>query len=529
MMHCRVIAFLLPVVLLACAGGRREAERIAQPALQMDVDSVGSHSVWIDLKLVNAQKAWLWAVTGDLADKTAEQIRTNGKAFDAGLHLEYGVLQPSTDYILYACAEGENGRLGAVVKTTFQTWKGGLYAWEESRTKVPFFADMALLYGAAGRTPKYWSRDRLKSFVTWTDPDTGEEKWLFDAFLILEGRTSDYPPRSYAVGARDWSNPSIAMPAANQADALTFLDYWFNSENGLPALDALTGEAIARIGEPVAKTKIIVMMPDIAPRERYNVVGSSTTYWGKLQGVQTDFSQPAQRRAAYFWYVDEVRKRFAEAGFQHIELGGFYIMSEELPSTRSGVGGRGGDTVNGVLLDGWEGGYKAWDEVFPMVSDYIHRYRESVCWIPYRAAAGYRYWTEFGIDYAWMQPNYYWDTFGVNPMSSFFSEIARYNLAMELEFDDMMMPHPRDRQASEYTKEKDGKTVTETWEDYANRWRSYIEGMKSAGVYGVKPIAMYQDTDSFNHLRQSSDPVDNEAFHELCRLIANDPLKANNR
>ena len=54
---------------------------------------------------------------------------------------------------------------------------------------------------------------------------------------------------------------------------------------------------------------------------------------------------------------------------------------------------------------------------------------------------------------------------------------------MELEFDDMMMQHPTDRSESEYTKEKDGVTVTETYQDYANRWRGYVEGMQNAPVY----------------------------------------------
>lgn len=524
-----IITVLLSFLLCACVGAQQQpTTRVGNPAVSVEVDSVGSSFVRLDVQLASAEKAWLMVLKGRETVSSAEELKEKGRSFAQGLHVWDG-LEFDTQYTVFACAESSDGRLGIVESTSFKTWAGDLYAWEKNRTGIPFFADLALLYGGQYRTPRDWTEERLRPFVTWTDPETGQEKWLFDAFLALEMRTASYPPHTYVVGMKDWEDPSMAMRAADQADAMKFLDYWFAEGNGFRALDKVVVEAIGRIGAPKASIKVIVMMPDISIHERYNVPASSTTYWGKVGGRQLDFSSVEDRRQAYYWYVDEVRRRFSQAAFQHIELGGFYIMTEELPNMRSGKGGRGGDMIDGQMRDGWEVKAKAWDDVFPAVSEYIHQYHESVCWIPYRAAAGYRYWKEFGIDYAWMQPNYYWDTFGANPMSSFFPAINTYDLAMELEMDDLMMPHPVDRKASEYTKEKDGKTVTETWKDYSGRWRAYIEGMQSAGVYGRKPLALYQDTDSFNHLLKSSDPEAQAAFQELCRLIAEDPLKEKNR
>ena len=312
------------------------------------------------------------------------------------------------------------------------------------------------------------------------------------------------------------------MRSANQKDASDWLDYWFAEGNGFTALDAAVGETVDRIGPPPVTPKVIVMMPDIPAHERYNDLSSSTTYWGAVNGRQLDFSNPSDRVAAYCWYVDEVRARFAEASFQNIELGGFYIMSEELASMRSGVGGRGGDTVDGQLRDGWEVTVKAWDDIFPAVSNYIHPYKEAVVWIPYRSAAGYRYWKDFGIDYAYMQPNRFWDSNNVNPMSSFFTQIATYKLNMELEFDDRLMKHPVDASDSSYKEGEDYNT-------YRGRWREYIDGMKNADVYGHKQLAVYMGGDSFNHLRESPYVDEKALFNEFCRLIANDPLKENNR
>lgn len=389
--------------------------------------------------------------------------------------------------------------------------------------QIPYFADLALIYGGGARNPMYWDKERLAGHVTWTDPSTGEEKWLFDAFLMLDMRTPDLSdPHALGLGLRDWSNNSIPMKSASKADASAWLDYWFMEDNGFTALDQAVGEAASRIGPAPVSRKVIVMMPDIPAHERYNIYTSSTTYWGSVDGKVLDFSKPEDRLAAYCWFVDEVRARFEKAAFKNIELGGFYIMTEELPSMRSGVGGAGGDTVGGELRDGWEVEAKAWDDVFPAVSNYIHKKDEAVVWIPYRRAAGFRYWKDFGIDYAYMQPNRFWDTKNVNPMDSFFQQISEYQLNMELEFDDRVMRHPVDASDSSY---KDG----EDYNTYRTRWREYVDGMKRENVYGVKQLAVYMGADSFNHLRSSRDPEEQELFNEFCRLIAEDPLKANNR
>lgn len=514
-----LLFLLLGIALLACSSHNEEQPRTGDPVVRVTVDSLGSKAARFKVELMNAGSAWLLARTGRSDTPSAARLKEEGRRFSAGKAL-YDGLEQDTEYTLFYCAEGEGARFGGVEKLSFKTTSGDLYSWEKDRSGVPFFADMALTYGGLStRQPAIWTEDRLRAFVTWTDPATGEEKWLFDAFLALEMRTSQ--PRSYVLGLKDWNDPNLGMLAARQEEASAFLDYWFDPANGFSALDRLVGEAITRIGPPQASIKVIVMMPDIPVHERYNVPESSTTYWGKVGGRQLDFSNAEDRRQAYYWFIDETRRRFSEAAFQSIELGGFYIMSEELASSRPGTGEN--------RQDGWEIKTKAWDDIFPAVSDYIHQFNESVCWIPYRSAPGYRYWTEFGIDYAWMQPNYYWDTFGVNPISSFFSQIATYNLAMELEFDDLMMQNPVDRSASSYTKERNGVTKTETYQDYAKRWRGYIEGMQNASVYGNRQLALYQDTDSFNHLRKSSSMADKDAFNTLCRLIAEDPLKAKNK
>lgn len=516
-----LLSLAAAAMLFACGTDEPSSTPAGKPAANLTVGTAGTTSVEVELKLVNASQAWLAALPETVDAPDAASLKASGTSFGAGKS-SLGGLVPGTQYVLYCCPEAQDGTLGSVTGAAFKTMSAEPYVWEKSRSDIPFFADLALIYGGGSRNPKYWTPERLRSHVSWTDPDTGAEKWLFDAFLMLEGRTPTYPPHAFLLGLKDWDDNTKGMLNCTKDDEIDWLDYWFLENNGFVALDQVVGEVAARIGEPPVRRKVIVMMPDLAVHERYNITSASTTYWGEVDGRKLDFSNPADRVAAYCWYVDEVRRRFAEADFANIELGGFYIMTEELPSYRSGIGGAGGDTIDGVLYDGWEVEAKAWDQVYPAVSDYVHLYKEAVVWIPYRVAAGYRYWQDFGIDYAYMQPNRFWDTSGVNPMSTFWGQISTYKLNMELEFDDRLMVNPVDAADSDY---KEGEDYT----TYRKRWREYIDGMQNAGVYGSKILAYYMGSDSFNHIRQSSNAEEIAIYNEFCRLVAENPQKANNR
>ena len=335
------------------------------------------------------------------------------------------------------------------------------------------------------------------------DPGDGKEKWLFDAFLALEGCTPD-ARKTFMLGVHEYGSQT-GKRAADKADAQNFLDWWFRDGNGFNALDAAVEDAAARIGAPPSPRYVIMMMPDLSIHERYNDSSSSTLYWGTApDGHKLNFANPGERAAAYHWWIDAVRERFDKAGYKHIRLGGFYIMTEELPTKRPGLPGLGDDG-----MDGWEQDAKMWEDVFPEVSNYIHLAGESVAWIPYRNAAGYRYTDELGIDYTYMQPNLLWaDDPTRYSMDTYFPLLESFNLGMELEFDD---------------------NILSGGDLYRNRWKEYMDGCRSRGVWGRKPLALYQDTDSFNNFRLSKDPEAQDIFTDLCSLIAEDPLKNNNR
>jgi len=117
-----------------------------------------------------------------------------------------------------------------------------------------------------------------------------------------------------------------------------------------------------------------------------------------------DFAKGADRVAACKWYIDQVRRRFDEGNYQYVELAGFYPISEEIVTPG----------------DGYCHELKKSEEVIPQVAEYLHSINQSFCWIPYNRAAGYTKWKEMGIDYAYMQPNHYWDDKGAQAAVTLF-------------------------------------------------------------------------------------------------------------
>lgn len=189
------------------------------------------------------------------------------------------------------------------------------------------------------------------------------------------------------------------------------IDYWFAGGSGMDALEGAVKDTSARLGAPPSKRKVIMVLPDPIIYKVYDGKGNgkgdpgSTVYWGELNGRKMDFSTAEDRIAAYKWYVDEVRRRFDLGNYQYIDLAGFYIISEELVTPG----------------DGWNHELKKSDEIIPPLAEYLHAINQSLNWVPYNRAAGYKKWQQLGVDYAYMQPNYFWE--GQKSLSQFFSDV----------------------------------------------------------------------------------------------------------
>ena len=385
-------------------------------------------------------------------------------------------------------ATAANGPTGDAAPATRDS-EPKMYAWEQERDAIPSYTDLVLCYGGSHhRTPYRWDKERFTPFVTYVDEE-GREHWLFDGFLFLEFQDSSRPDGgkyAYMVGVLRGQGIS-----AGKQQWKELIDYWFDGDNGVNALEAAVKEASQRLGTPPAKRKVVMVMPDPIIYRKYDDTNESTTYWGSLGGRRMDFAKGADRVAACKWYIDRVRERFARGNYEHVELAGFYWLREIVT--------RPVDTQYSYHLT-------RSDIMLPHIADYLHKLDYTFSWIPYYGSRGYDVWQQFGFDQVYLQPNYYWKP--QNDMDEVCRQIDSLGIGMEIEFEPTLL---------------DAREGSGT---FRARLRDYIDYAKRRNIYGKRPFAYYHGTNGFYDLHASDDEADRELFDELCQFIINNPLRA---
>lgn len=372
-----------------------------------------------------------------------------------------------------------------------------LYEWEKDEIRP--IADATICYGGHSmRNPYLWTPERFEKTVTYTD-EQGQEHWLFDNMIMMELWTDNYAV-TYSI-ANDGRYSSRKEHWQEQ------LDYWFDKEYGFAALDKCIEDAVARIGNPPTKRGIIFSLPDPVYFEHYTNAmkgeNMNTVYWGEIDGVAMDFSKAEDRIKAYLWLIDAVRARFAEADYKHVELIGFYVLSEELSAP-----------------GGFRYEYKEHDKTIKAAADYCHSVNEGFYWVPYAMAPGIESSKDFGFDLVVMQPNYYW-TDAKWDWNQIEDILKKYDLGMELEFEGT---HGEPLKSSILSKLSNGEDNPYAQRNKA-RFREYLDNAKARGLYGTRPFVLYTGTNALYELAVSEDPEDKKMYHELCRFIIENPLK----
>ena len=371
--------------------------------------------------------------------------------------------------------------------------------------EIPFLADIDLV-GWYHRQPYDWNAERFAPHVSFTD-DSGTERWLFESFLFIE--------------SQDVENKRIltVSPGGQSGDRASWecqLERWLGPEGGVAELEKACAAVAARIGKPDHKRRVVITIPDPVMFEYFADKQSSTRYWGELNGREVDFADVSDQIAVCKWYIDKARGLFAKLGCKYLQLGGFYILSEELhlPFGETPV-----ERLNCQ--------YKRWEQIIPAVAQYCHDKKQGLYWIPYHLAPGYKHWKELGFDQAWMQPNWYWDLHnsGQHPFESTIEAIRKYDMGMETEFEFSMV-------ADEMARVKQGPDgagrLVFTQADVPalrERFRDYLRKFKDAGFYGERSIAVYTGTDALTQLARSKDPDDRAMYVEFCNFILGNPLR----
>lgn len=331
-----------------------------------------------------------------------------------------------------------------------------LFYWEKEREGLLDYDDMVLLYTGGAHRSYSWDVNRITPYVTYVD-EKGKEHWLFDAFLFLEIHNGN--GKSFATG--------YTKTPANQQDWKDLVNHYFQFNQVLGALDKAIEEATERIGNPPNKRKIVIGLPEPIKNQKD---------WGSVEnGVRLDFSIDKDRIKACIWYIDYVRMKFNEMKYKNLDLAGFYWIAEEATNTRS---------------------------IIKEIGTYLNDLKYTFNWIPYFKSDGYTEWKTLGFNYAYLQPNYF---FNENVPTSRLDEACRlaldYNMDMEMEFDDRVLS-------------------TNGW---GYRLRNYMDAFKKHGIWSNKRLAYYQGSTALYNLSKSVNEEDKKLYHDFCKFIIERP------
>ena len=279
---------------------------------------------------------------------------------------------------------------------------------------------------SSGDKGRHYESDLLP-YTAYLDKDGNVKDFFFDSYLFLP--CMDYGPS----GARmhlDENNPTKAV------DWIAYVDDTFAKGANVDALESAYGKTKTALGDTDSKAGVFFTL--LYP-------GKRATSFGTLGGKSLNFSKMEDRKYAVKWMIDEQMARFEAAGYDHLDLVGFYWLEEYIAA---------GDDK----------------ELLNYASDYLHSKGLKFIWIPWYQASGYQNWQSYGFDVACMQPNLMW--MGYNDPARVESSIdlsEQYGLSMEMECD--------------------GKVGTD---EYFDRYLNYLEGGVNSSMMGAVKM-YYQD------------------------------------
>ena len=287
-----------------------------------------------------------------------------------------------------------NGRffLALTLLLSATTSRADYFPLSQSDPSKP--TDLMLIYQGGVQRPR-WTVSRFAPYVSYQDPQTGKEQWLFDGFLIIEfqdGRGHTY---------EQYSN----LKHANKDQWEWLLQRNFADNDGVANLEKTVEEAAARIGEPVRRRQVILTLPVPEPGQ---------ANWGDMDGRPLDFHNDADRLAACTWYLDLALQRWKDLAPKELDLAGFYWVAEQSASTKG---------------------------LFPDLAQAVHARGKEFFWIPsYHVNTPLGNWKSFGFDEAWLQPNFFFHPELSPTRLQNACDFARaHEMGLEIEFDPRMI------------------------------------------------------------------------------------------
>lgn len=335
---------------------------------------------------------------------------------------------------------------------------GNIFCLAEGKSKAPKYgktniADLVLIYHGGAHRRMEWTKDQFVPYVVHQNLQ-GKKDWLFDGFLFTE--FLDGKGHHFAHG-----NGTTELARRQEWEWL--MERQFEKDRGFSALDQCIGEQIKEMGNPPFKHKLVVVIP---------VPEKIQKDWGNLDRPM-DFSRPEDRIEACKWYIDRFLNRYQKEGFQHLDLEGFYWVSEK---------------------------DSAYRDILVQVGDYIRSKNLKLYWIPYWTAAGFDNWKTDKFDFAYIQPNYFFkNTVNYERLDATCAFAKGTNMGLEMEFDE--------------------RALADAPESKRNRLISYIRAFEENDVFKEASVAWYQGGATIYEFYRSKNPLDKEIMDRLAKII----------
>lgn len=278
--------------------------------------------------------------------------------------------------------------------------------------------DQFLLPTGAYRVPEVtnWTVEKMKSVLGYKDIYGNYSDWLFDDIL--------FATVAAVITPSGFDGNGIGI-FANMADYHSFLDFSFQRDTQLGALNEAAGELNALLGTN-RKVRINMVIPKLTPSADFGDVRGDGSRFSLLpadfrDAVADPDSEAGQmemarlalenQKAALRWYIDEVERRFQEAGYANLELNSFYWNPERL------FGGSDIELIRGT-------------------AEYLKSKSYYFTWIPYLSSLSPYVWKELGFTSASIQPNYAFNFYkkGVLPATAAFAK--KVGASVEIEYND---------------------------------------------------------------------------------------------
>ncbi len=231
----------------------------------------------------------------------------------------------------------------------------------------------------------------LIPYVAYLDTDGVMQDFFFDTYLFLPCNT--YGPSGASIHGGN-NNPTKAI------DWVDYVEDTFADGYNVDALEVAFGKAKETLGDSQRKAGVFfsILYPSYKSKN-----------FGSLGGKELDLSKKEDREYAIKWIIDEQIRLYTEAGYENLDLLGFYWLEEEI--------------------------YSKYDhDMLSYASNYLHSLGLKFIWIPWYQAPGYNNWRVYGFDLACLQPNDMWpETSDVERVKSCANLCKGYGMSMQIE------------------------------------------------------------------------------------------------